>query len=234
MSSDPSSPLPGLIRFYRWIWRFWKERRFQQFEETLHPATSDALLDIGGYPFNWFTRGHVIGKVDVLNLDLSPIENLPEGAPVIRAFSGDARRLEFADDSYDIVFSNSVIEHVGSLEDQQAFAREARRVGRKLWIQTPAWECPVEPHFLGLFIHWFPASWHAPLAGWTSLRGLTGSASTRDLTEIASSTRLLSKGEMTALFPDCRIWTERFFGIIPKSHVAIRDAPDSLRSKPSA
>jgi hypothetical protein len=229
MPSDPETAPPRLIRFYRWTWRFWKERRFQRFVEAIEPSTADSLLDIGGYPFNWFNRGNFIGKVDVLNLKLKPLESQPTGAPAIRAISGDARSLEFPDGQYDIVFSNSVIEHVGNLEDQEAFAMEARRVGRKLWIQTPARECPIEPHYLGLFIHWLPAAWHVPLARWTSLRGITRSASHADLTEIARSTRLLTRREMATLFPDCRIWTERMFWCIPKSHVAIRETGDQHR-----
>jgi len=220
---EPAHPqTPRVIRFYRWLWRFWKERRFQRFVQAVRPTGADVLLDIGGYPFNWFKRGGVIGKVDVLNLELAPLENAPPEAPEIRALAGDARRLEFPDQHYDIVFSNSVIEHVGNLEDQQAFAREASRVGKKLWIQTPAMECPIEPHYLGLFIHWFPAAWQVPLARWTSVRGLTRSASRADLESIARSTRLLSKREFTGLFPDCEIWTERLLWVLPKSYVAIR------------
>lgn len=140
----------------------------------------------------------------------------------MRALSGDARNLQFAEGSYDIVFSNSVIEHVGNLGDQEAFAREARRVGRKLWIQTPARECPVEPHYLALFVHWFPAGWHVPLARWTGVRGMTGAASLDELKSIADHTRLLNKTEFSRLFPDCEIWTERLFWVFPKSYVAIR------------
>jgi hypothetical protein len=222
MAFNSSVSPPRLIRFYRWIWRFWKERRFQCFIQTLQPNSDETLLDIGGYPFNWFQRGGLIGQVDVLNLELSPLQNPPIGAPLIRAISGDARCLGFADGTYDIVFSNSVIEHVGEIEDQEAFAAEARRVGGKLWIQTPAKGCPVEPHYLGLFIHWFPALWHANMARWFSVRGLTGSASKADLAEIARSTRLLTKKEMCRLFPDCEIRTERLLGIMPKSYIAIR------------
>jgi hypothetical protein len=223
MGEETSHRPPRLIRFYRWIWRFWKERRFGRFVTTLVPLPTDRLLDIGGYPFNWFARGGVVSLVDVMNLELAPLDGpLPDGAPEIRAIAGDARSMDFADGSYDIVFSNSVIEHVGSLDDQMAFAREARRVGRKLWIQTPARSCPIEPHYLGLGIHWFPASWHVPLARWTSVRGLTGSASIDELRSIARHTRLMNKREFAAMFPDCEIWTERLLGIFPKSYVAVR------------
>lgn len=222
MTDNPQSKLPRLIRCYRLLWRVWKERRFQRFIRTIGPEPADYLLDIGGYPFNWFGRGGAVGRVDVLNLELAPITNSPPASPILRAISADARKLPFPDRTYDIVFSNSVIEHVGGPEDQLAFANEARRVGNRLWIQTPAMECPVEPHYLALFIHWLPPSWHAPLARWFSLRGLTGAATAENLRSIAAHTRLLTKREMATLFPDCEIWTERLLWFLPKSHVAIR------------
>lgn len=211
---------PGLIRFYRWLWRFWKERRFHTFVEVIQPAAQETLLDVGGYPFNWYHRGAAVHRVDVLNLELSGSIQVPPGAPTIRAIAGDARQLSMPDHAYDVVFSNSVIEHVGDWNDQVAFAREVMRVGKKLWIQTPAWECPIEPHFLGLAIHWFPSRWHVVLARWLSVRGW--SSTTNDLTAIANTTRLLRRREMEELFPGCKIWVERMLWIFPKSYVAIR------------
>ena len=160
----------------------------------------------------------MIEAVDLLNLLPASAPDLSQ-SPKMRCFQGDGRALEFGDLAYDIVYSNSVIEHVGTWDDQKAFAAEARRVGRRLWIQSPARACPVEPHYLGVFIHWFPSAWHVPLARWTSVMGLTGAA---DLQSIASNTRLLSKREYRVLFPDCEIWTERFLWVFPKSYVAIR------------
>jgi hypothetical protein len=224
MTITSHEPTPRIIQFYRFLWRAWKERRFQRFITTIKPRAEEHLLDIGGYPFNWFRRGSVFKNVDVLNIKLALHHNAPPNTPSLKTIEGDARKLPFPDKTYDIIFSNSVIEHVGTLSDQQAFAAEARRVGKKLWIQTPAKECPIEPHYLGLFIHWLPHKWHVFLARWTSVRGITGSANRADLKSIASSTRLLSKKEMKELFPDCKIWTERIFVILPKSHVAIRQS----------
>lgn len=213
---------PRLIQFYRWMWRFWKERRFVKFVETIQPSSTDILLDIGGYPFNWYRRGGLVKRVDTLNLTLQPMDHIPDAAPEIYTLQGDARQLAMDDQSYDIVFSNSVIEHVGDFQDQIKFAREARRVGKRLWIQTPARSCPIEPHYLGPFIHWFPKSWHVPLARWASIRGLTKSASFEELSDIACNTRLLNKHEFESLFPDCDIVTEKLLFIFPKSYIAIR------------
>lgn len=218
----PACHTPRIVQFYHCLWRLWKERRFERFVAALRPSYECRLLDIGGYPCDWFARGSSIGQVDVLNLTLPELGDAPDNSPVIRALAGDARHLEIADGDYDIVFSNSVIEHVGILEDQRAFAREARRVGRRIWIQTPAKGCPVEPHYLGLFIHWFPTRWHASLARWTSIRGLSGATSLDELRAIAGATRLMTKREFSSLFPDCEIWTERFLWVFPKSYVAIR------------
>lgn len=208
----------ALLPFYRWLWRYWRERRWNRFREWIQPAPTDCLLDVGGYPSDWQGRGDLIGKVDFVNLAAAVFDETPN-SPEMRCFKGDGRALAAGDLTYDIVYSNSVIEHVGGWEDQRAFAAEARRVGRRLWIQTPARACPVEPHYLGLFIHWFPQAWHVPLARWTSVVGLTGAA---DLQSIASTTRLLTKKEYRLLFPDCEIWTERLFWIFPKSYVALR------------
>ena len=207
-----------LLPFYHLIWRHWRERRRERFRILLNPDPEEVVLDVGGCPSEWTGRGGVVGQVDLINLETYQILQRPD-SPLMRSFKGDGRALEYADGSYDIVYSNSVIEHVGTWEDQQAFASEARRVGGQLWIQTPAYGCPIEPHYLGLFIHWFPSRWHVALARWTSVVGLTGAA---DLQSIASTTRLITKREFRVLFPDCEIWTERLFLIFPKSYVAIR------------
>jgi hypothetical protein len=213
---------PAIIRFYHLIAKCWRRKRFARFERWIAPQNHESLVDLGGYPFNWYGKADVIGHVDVVNLGICESEDPPAGSPPIRAINGDARNLHFADGQFDIVFSNSVIEHVGSFDDQQAFATEARRVGTRLWIQTPAYECPIEPHFLGLFLHWLPSRFQASLARIFSIRGLTGAASPAELLEIARSTRLLTRHEMVRLFPDCQIWTERLLWVIPKSHVAVR------------
>jgi hypothetical protein len=213
-----------LLPFYRWIWGYWREQRWTRFRQRMMPESTDVLLDVGGAPSEWHGRGDLVKKVDVINLDAYPVEQR-EDSPYMRSFKGDACALEFEDGSYDIVYSNSVIEHVGTWENQQAFAKEARRVGRGLWIQSPAYGCPVEPHYLGLFLHWFPPSSHVFLARWTSVVGLTRAA---DLQSIASNTRLLTKREYQLLFPDCEIWTERLLLIFPKSYIAIRTSKNQL------
>ena len=128
---------------------------------------------------------------------------------------------ELEDNKYDIVFSNSVIEHVGEWKDQQAFAREVRRVGGKLWVQTPARECPFEPHYLAPFIHWLPKHWQKRLIRWCTVYGWVQRPSPEDIAEMVTSIRLLTKSEVKALFPDCEILVETLWGVFPKSYIAV-------------
>ena len=119
------------------------------------------------------------------------------------------------------------LEYLGTWERQQAFARELRRVGRGLWVQTPARSFPVEPHLLALFVHWLPLRWQRRLVrnftGW----GLLTRPSQERVDRFLTETRLLGSAEMEALFPDCEIRRERFLGLT-KAYVAVR-SPAGVR-----
>lgn len=211
-----------ILPLYFRLWKVWREKRHQRFAETMAQPAIGRMLDVGGCPGDWHGRGTVVHHVDCLNLVAPDPTRPPPDSPSIASIQGDGRHLPFEDASYEVVYSNSVIEHVGNHDDQAAFAREILRVGRRIWVQTPAWECPVEPHYLGLFVHWIPAALRWPFIRWTTVIGLTGAAGGEGLRNIMRTTRLLRKREFAAMFPGCEIWTERLFWIFPKSHVAIR------------
>lgn len=135
----------------------------------------------------------------------------------------DGCRLPYPDRSYDIVYSNSVIEHVGSYEKQRAFASEARRVGKRLWIQTPAYEFFIEPHFLAPFVHWAPRNLRVKLIRFFTLWGWLEKPSPQRIQETVDEIRLLRYREMQELFPDCQILRERFLGVLTKSYIAFRE-----------
>jgi hypothetical protein len=208
-------------RVYRWIFRFWRERRFGRFLKLIQPRRTDALVDVGGYPPDWTSRGPIVGSVDCVNVD--PVDWRTESAPGfrVRALLADGRALPFPGRSYDIVYSNSVIEHVGSWDDQRRFARELLRVGDAIWVQTPAYECPIEPHYLMPFVHWLAPSLRRRMVRF-SIRGLLERSSPAQLQAMVDTIRLLRRDEMEALFPGCEILTERLFVLFPKSYIAVR------------
>jgi hypothetical protein len=108
----------------------------------------------------------------------------------------------FADGTFDIVFSNSVVEHVGDHERRAAFAREVRRLGRAYWVQTPSDRFPIEAHTGVPYYFRLPEfarkalerRWHQKLPAWTDfIRG----------------TCVVSRGEMLDLFPGAELYVEK-------------------------
>ena len=121
--------------------------RMQHFLRVLKPSNVETILDIGGYPELWLQCGYK-GEITFLNLE-SP-EIYKNHYPMFENFNyvqGDGCCLDFLDKSFAIVFSNSVIEHVGIWDNQKKFAREISRVGERYWVQTPNKYFPIEPHF---------------------------------------------------------------------------------------
>ena len=190
------------------------------------------ILDLGGTGTFWRTWRDLIDwrRVDVTCLNLPGCGAGPDGP--VNMHSGDARNLpEFSDRSFDICFSNSVIEHVGLWSDMKAMAAEVRRLAPAYMIQTPNYWFPIEPHARTPFLHWLPE----PLACRVVMARKCGFWSKADTVDAALSTlqsaRLLDARQMAALFPDSIVKRERFFGLT-KSLIAIRDP--SLRSPRAA
>lgn len=191
-----------------------------RFVRLCSPTSSMRILDVGGFSGFWSESG-VPAQITILRPE-GP-ENLPpECPPNIRSVAGDGCNLqEYADHSFDLVFSNSVIEHVGDADRQQVFAHEACRVGKSVWMQTPARAFPIEPHVLTPFFHWLPPAWQERLFPWTVWGLLRKPKPTLADYHLHVQARLLSRREVAAWFPGARIVTERFCGW-PKSYIAYR------------
>jgi hypothetical protein len=103
-------------------------------------------------------------------------------------------------------------------------ANELMRVGRAGWVQTPAWEFPIEPHFRAPFIHWLGRPMEARLMSLSfdrRIREMPLDLRRRGTDRI----NLLSRREIGELFPGRAIFTERL--ILAKSYV-VRWMPDGL------
>ena len=204
---------------YAWLQPRFRRKRWQHFLK-LFPVTKDShVLDVGGHPGEWMAAVEVPLTVTVVNVGPWP-ESL-HAPPRFIYQQGDARALPFADGAFEIAYSNSVIEHVGTFEDQRRFAEEIRRVGRAVFVQTPNRWFPIEPHFLAFFVHWLPRAWRRRLMPWLSVRGWFRRGDDVAVQTLVDEVRLLSSSEMRELFPDCEIHQERVFGLV-KSLIAVR------------
>lgn len=199
--------------------RFFRKKRMRAFERMF--ALDDVrLLDIGGTPFNWsmiearprITMVNIKGEVGQRgNIDMR---------------LGDATCLGFEDMSFDLVYSNSVIEHVGGPEKVRAFAAEVRRLAPAYYVQTPNKWFPIEPHCFGLILHWLPMPIRRRLYRWLSISGLRNKPNQAQIDRYLRGIDLLTRGRLRELFPDAEIIAERvwFFPFVPKSFVVVRRA----------
>jgi len=204
-------------RVYELLIRGFRRRRMNRFVETFQPTAEATVLDVGGTPYNW---ERIDAKFPVTLLNTEPLE--PDGLDArYMLVQGSGTQLDFADRSFDIAFSNSVIEHVGSFDAQRAFAEELRRVGRQLWVQTPARSFFFEPHLLAPFIHFLPLSWQRRLVRNFTLWGWITRPSQASVDRMLGELRLLDYAIFRDLFPDCEIRRERFLGFT-KAFVAVR------------
>jgi len=180
-----------------------RRRRMEKFLELVPSDRPVRILDLGGTAAYWKALPALYGSpnVEIMIVNLGQEESRDANLLVRH---GDACATGLPDMSFDLVHSNSVIEHVGGWSKIEAMAREVRRLAPSYFIQTPNFWFPVEPHYKLPFVQYLPM----PIRR----------AVTRDDPE---RIRLLSVGEMRRLFPDAELWRERLFGFT-KSMVAIR------------
>jgi len=179
------------------------------------------ILDVGGAAGYWLYleplwRGRPIHITMVNKIEVPPPDER------FASFVGDARDLrQFADLSFDLVHSNSVIEHVGLWNDKRRMAQEIRRLAPRYFVQTPNYWFPIEPHLRMPFIHWLPYPWRVKVVMHRACGYYPRAKSYGEAREILDDARLLDAKSAALLFPDAVIERERFAGIT-KSLIAIR------------
>lgn len=127
---------------------------------------------------------------------------------------------QFADDEFDVVYSNSAIEHIGDRTDQHSAADEIRRVGKRYFVQTPNFWFPLEPHFLVPGFQFLPLRWKALLLQRFNLGHIPRRPDYSSAKETVQSIRLLTPDEFHSFFPGSTMYRERFLGLTKSLMVA--------------
>lgn len=198
-----------------------RRRRHQLFLEVVASIPKPiSVLDVGGTVAFWSSLGESTGKdFDVTLMNLEPCLN---EVPGFNFAEGDARDLrEYRDGQFDMVFSNSVIEHVGDYADMQRMADEVRRVGRFYMVQTPNRYFPIEPHFHVPLFQFLPARLRAEMLMRRDLGWVKREPELEEALQIVNGVKLIGRSQMQAIFPDATIHMERFLGF-GKSLIAVR------------
>jgi hypothetical protein len=202
-----------------------RRRRFALFLDLLNSIKQSKIdiLDIGGTEVFWesmdFVKMCKNGRIRLTVLNVTAVSARHE---FIESVTGDARDLScFGDKQFDIAFSNSVIEHVGSYNDQKSMAEEIRRVGKRYFVQTPNYYFPIEPHFLFPFFQFLPKGLKIYLLRHFNLGWYKKMSSREGALKVIGEIRLLKLREFKELFPDAEIYKEKFLGLT-KSFIAYR------------
>jgi len=198
-----------------------RRARVRKFAALLEPVDGELrILDVGGSAEFWLAYRdelHRPAAITVLNQSFGKQPRLPW----ITYVSGDARDLQmFADQQFDMCFSNSVIEHVDAA-GQFRMAKEIRRVARGYFVQTPNAYFPIEPHFLVPGWQFMPVALRArllQLRDWGWMKRTPDPLLAREAVE---SILLLTAAQLQRLFPDSRIYREKI-GLFTKSLTAWR------------
>lgn len=180
------------------------------------------ILDIGGRVEHWNSLRE-LWKNKNIKLTLVNIES-PHFTDGQTTFcQGDARNLSgFQNNSFDIVFSNSVIEHVGLWKDKRNMAEEVKRLAPKYFVQTPNYWFPIEPHLRAAIIHWLPKPIQRSVVMKKALGFYRRAKDIDDAYSLLAEASLLDIVDMKSLFPDAKIVRERI-GPFTKSLIAIRN-----------
>jgi hypothetical protein len=192
-----------------------RTKRLQEFEKMFFSHFSGLekieILDVGGTSYFW-QESNLLSYpgLRITLLNLYPVET---SHPAIHAVQGDATDMrEFEKGSFDLVFSNSVIEHLYTLEQQQKMASEIRRVGKSYFIQTPNVYFPIEAHYALPFAQYYPKAFLHFILTKTKLSRLKrwGAA---EANQYQDEIRLLNEKEMNLLFPGASLLKEKVLGL---------------------
>lgn len=192
-----------------------RTKRLLEFEKMFFSRFSELekieILDVGGTGYFWKDStllSHPGLRITLLNL--YPVE---ASHPAIHAVQGDATDMrEFEKGSFDLVFSNSVIEHLYTLELQQKMASEILRVGKSYFIQTPNVYFPIEAHYALPFAQYYPKALLHFILTQTKLSRLR-KWSSAEASQYQEEIRLLNAQEMKALFPGASLLKEKVLGL---------------------
>ena len=198
-----------------------KRMRYLDAAIASFPEGPISIADLGGTASFWqmnlqhLSHSSRIAKIDIFNLEPVMEEVADVGNVQIAQFEADVTSLpQVAEKTYDIVFSNSVVEHVGNLLAQRKFANEVVRVGKCYVVQTPNRSFPIEPHFYVPFFPYMPLGTRAWLHQKCKLGWLDAEPDPLQARIDCDQTRLLTRGELALLFPGAQIHREWLCGMV--------------------
>ena len=204
---DPDRPGSLTQRF--------RQQRKEEFMSRFPNLADMRVLDLGGTAVSWQVSGLRARSVTVVNLD----QSADPGESWMNIVRGDACAGGFG--KYDLVYSNSLMEHLGGHTRRQQFADVVQESAPCWWIQTPYRYFPIEPHWIFPGFQFLPFRVRVMICQHWGTIHVSTIKNRAQAAESVASIELISATEMRAYFPTSEIWFERLAGI-PKSLVAVK------------
>lgn len=186
-----------VMRRLRGLYQRSRERKLALFFELTGLRRGAKILDVGANPNNvnefenMLERRHA-DDYDVTAVTLINAAPLRRLFPNVRCIQADGCMLPFRDDAFDTVFSNAVIEHVGSKDQQRRFVWEMVRVAKTGFLTTPNYWFPIEQHMTLPLIHYLP---------WALRARVIRAFADQGRVDYMRQVRLLSARDFRSLFP---------------------------------
>ncbi|MER7167804.1 class I SAM-dependent methyltransferase [Micromonospora sp. NPDC000207] len=195
-----------------------RARRAAWLSDTFPDLAEMNVLDLGGRVQSWAEVPVRPKHVHVVNLEPLPTD-LPDWAEADHADACELPR-SILDRRYDLVFSNSVLEHVGGYERRRRMAEAIQELAPAYWVQTPYRYFPVEPHWVAPGMQFLPVSARVLVARKWPLAYTPNKPYDLAMKQVLT-TELIGRAELRYLFPGATIRAERLLGLT-KSIIAVR------------
>lgn len=206
-----------------------RSKRFLEVQKLIETVIAEkgscSIVDLGGTERYWGIGEEFIkaqrGKLSIklVNLDREPLTH--EGG-MFTSVAGDATDPELLKgEAFDLVHSNSVIEHVGNRADMQRYADNVRRMAPRYYVQTPNFWFPFEPHFRLIGFQYLPEAMRVWIIRNFSVGFFDKVPDYEEALGVIRHHQLVSVSEMRRFFPDAEVKFEKV-GPFNKSIMAIR------------
>jgi len=174
-----------------------RRRMFQLFMQQFQPGPHTTILDVGVTSDSFYPESNYFEKLYPYPKQITCV-GTEDGSHLMQAYPGlkyqqvsGKEPLPFNPGEFDIVFSNAVVEHVGSRNSQAAFLQDICRVGKSFFVTTPSRWFPFEHHTGLPLLHYLPAG---------VFRGLIKDTKYQYWAS-ESTLNILTAGELMKLFP---------------------------------
>ena len=206
-------------------------RLFTEFIDSFEPPIK--IIDLGGTVLMWERWG--LGSDERLKIDLAnnfsmDVNNrdAEAGSANISKIDVDVVALRSADyEKYDIIFSNSMLEHLADFEQQRSVAQAIISSGKPFFVQIPNKYSLIDPHFAHPMAPFFGAWPRNIQLKALRLSGLNGGKRAKSRSHAEHRLKFynpLSMKDIEVLFPveDKKIVVERMFGVPMSIVVSLR------------